>query len=122
VIAKALRLSTNTAEYTHCAGARTPANATSVRVLSERPFAAELEVEPPHATGLAAWEEHGALVATPADAPPRCPVKIQVTWRAGFELTQPNEPRPCPAAKPRLVRIDDDGEIRAVVAAQVPDE
>lgn len=115
VVASVLRLATNTAEYTRCAGARTAPNAVSARVVSEQPFVADLEVEPPHLVDLFA---EGVVFVDTADGadspPPECPVKMRVTWNAGFEVSEPEGPSPCPGAQPRLVRIDEDGEIRAI--------
>jgi hypothetical protein len=114
VIAGALRLATNTAEYTRCAGARTAPNAVSVRIASGQPFAADLEVEPPHPVDLFSEGIVFVGAADPADSPPpECPVRTRVTWNEGFEVSEPAEPAACPAAEPRLVRIDEDGGILA---------
>jgi hypothetical protein len=121
VIASAIRLATNTAEYTGCTEARTQPNAAAIRVLSDQPFAAELEIEPPHRTDIVNWAEGPMIRGDEEGEQPECPVRARVTWTAtGFEVRHPEDPPPCAKTRALLVRIDDEGEIRTIDAPRVP--
>jgi hypothetical protein len=86
------------------------------------PFAAELEVEPPHVTdsfseGLRVIDEaRPEGTGSVERESPACPVRLRVTWRSGFATRAVDAPTACPGAEARLAQIDDDGEIRAVPA------
>lgn len=106
--ADALLVATEAPSYSGCNAWMLPTTAVAMDI-GTNPFTALVDVEPAQLETLDR-ESDDWIISPQTD--PRCPSKVQVTWRSGtgFELQQ--QPITCGAPRtPRRVRIDRDGRL-----------